>query len=270
MQEVDRLGWAVTVPLRAGNHVLGVRVPSEDAAALVRELFADRYVPDATPPGNLSLWLAPPSTDGAQDLHRLYQTFTRSLRSRSVTRTLAALWHELDARDVRVDGTQLLVDATTLVDGASRAHLLNRNWRRFVVDDEKRWRRAGLHLVERRWVHLDPQQGTVHAPPVPEQLTEAALEDRIAALGVDHSADGEVRSGTWPIATWTVRPQERTLAQRAVGSAGAVLDLRGRAGADTVREMVGLSERLVQVPEGWSGLEELREALAQLSSDTAA
>ena len=256
--------------MHAGNYVLGVRVPSEEAAALVRELFADRVVVEATPPGNLSLWLAPPATDGTQDLHRLYETYKRTLRTRSVSRAFAALWHELDARDVRVEATHLLVDATTLIDRAGRAHLLDRTWRRSVVDDERRWSRAGLHLVERRWVQFDPQQGTVHAPPVPPQLSEDALRDRIGAIGVDHRADREAQAGTWPIASWIVRPQEGTLAQRTAAAAGAVLDLHGSSGADTVRALAGLMDRLVEVPAGGAGLEKLREALTQLSSDTAA
>ena len=269
MQEVDRLGWAVTVPLRAGNYVLGVRVPSEDAAALVRELFADRHVPDAAPPGNLSLWLAPPSTDGAQDLHRLYETYARSLRTRSVSRAFAALWHELDAWDDRHSGDELLAAVVTLIDQRGWAHLLNSRWRRAIVDDERRWQRAGLGMVERRWVRIDPEAGCVTVPKVPERLSEDALVGRIDEIGVDHRPTEAPQAGSWPIASWTMEARPLSRAKHVALSAGTMLDLHGPGGAEVVRSIAAHSAGLAELEQPLATFDELRNRLAQLSSVTA-
>ena len=61
MPEVDRLGWAVTVPLQAGEYVVGVRATAEALGDLLRELFATRLIPDAEPLRNVSVYLAPPA-----------------------------------------------------------------------------------------------------------------------------------------------------------------------------------------------------------------
>ena len=88
MQDVDHLGWAVTVAFRAGNHVLGVRADSEALGALLCELFADWLTPDGVPPGNLSVHLAERAAGGPQELHSFYETFARGLRDRPIQRTL--------------------------------------------------------------------------------------------------------------------------------------------------------------------------------------
>lgn len=247
-----------------------MRASSEDAAKLLTERFADRHEPSAEPPGNLSLWLAAPSAGATQDLHRLYETYARALRTRSVTRALGALWHELDQRDLRATGRQLLADVTTVVDVHGRAHLLNRRWRRRIVDDERRWQRAGFRLVERRWATIDPQAGTVSAPPAPASLGEAALGERIATLGVDHRAEGVLQAGSWPIVSWTMETRPLTRAQQVALAAGSVLDLRGPAGVTVVRGVARLLAELPELHVETTSFDELSAGLAQLSSDAGA
>jgi hypothetical protein len=236
--EVDRLGWAVTVPLRAGEHVLGVRAGSAALAALLRELFVDRLVPDASPPANLSVHLAPPATGGNQDLHRLYVTYSRMLRTRSVIRTVDALWHELDIRDVEVARQRLQLSATVVVH-EGRAHVLPGHMRRRVVDDQRRWQADGFQLVDRRLVDLDPGAGTVTIPVSGLSDAHEAIRNRIGELGVDHRADALRPLGVLPIAGWVL--PEGTLASRVVEAAGQVVDRPAHDGVALIR---GLAELL--------------------------
>jgi hypothetical protein len=240
--EVDRLGWAVTVPLRAGEHVLGVRAGSAALAALLRELFADRVVPDATPPANLSVHLAPPADGATQDLHRLYVTYSRMLRTRSVIRVLDALWHELDIRDVEVARQRLQLSATVVVH-EGRAHVLPGHMRRSLVDDQRRWQVDGLQLVDRRLVDLDPVAGTVTVPVSGLADAHAMILDRIGELDVDHRADAPQPSGVLPIAGWVL--PEGTLASRVVEAAGQVADRPAHDGVALIR---GLAAFLADVP----------------------
>lgn len=262
MQEVDRLGWAVTVPLQAGEYVLGVRANSEALGDLLRELFATRLIPDAEPPRNVSVYLAPPAESGAQELHRLYVTFSRVVRSRSATRVLDGLWHELDGRDVRLAGNRILTDATILVrDGT--AHLGPSSWRRSIVDDERRWARSGLQLVDRRWSELDPQAGTVTVPasglPRRDELTE-----RLATFGTDDRREPAQPAGTFPLASWTLHSQHLGLAKRLVLAGGSVLDRHRHDGPRLLLDLRAVLAELPAVEPGWVGFNELRERITAL------
>jgi hypothetical protein len=242
--EVDRLGWVVTVPLRAGTHVLGVRTTTLEAGDLLRELFTDRFVPDADPPANLSLLLAPFASDGPQPLHRLYVTHRRVLRTRSARRALDALWHELDVRDVAAARQRMLLDATVVVrDGA--AHVLPASMRREVVDDRRRWEADGFEVVDRRLVDLDPVAGTVTVPPSglgSGMLTETTL----AATGVAHRPEASQPVGTLPILDWALPPGTRSPAGRVVAAAGQVVD---RPAHDGATMLAGLTALLATLPD---------------------
>ncbi len=245
MTEVDRLGWAVTVPLQAGGYTLGVRTNTPAVGALLAELFADRLVEGVAPPGNLSVLLAGRAQDGPQELHRLYVTYTRALRTRSASRTLQALWHELDVRDVEVERTRLQLDATTLVrDG--QAYVLPAGVRRTVVDAQRRWSDAGFALVDRRRVDVDPVGATITIPPADLPLGPTALRERIEQHGVVDRNEAELPVGTLPIGGWVLPPAQRTLAGRVVDAAGQVVDRVAHDGVELVR---GLSELLADLPD---------------------
>jgi hypothetical protein len=148
---VDQRPWAETVGLRAGDTLLGVRTNTVAATGLLRDLLSARVVPDIQAPRNLSLWVAPFTNAGIQDLHCLYTSHVRTMRTRSARRVPASLWHEFDMHDLAVAGQRLFDVAVLIEDG--RAHVLPAWVRGAVVDDQRRWERGGPQLLERRWVH---------------------------------------------------------------------------------------------------------------------
>ena len=263
MKEVDRLGWAVTVPLRAGQYVLGVRVNSAESAAMLRSVFADRVVDHADPPGNLSLWLSPRSTDGVQELHRLFWNCRSFLRTRAVRRVVGALWHHFEARDARLAGVTPLVDATVLV-ADDRAHLLSANWRQYFVDNERPWSREGFRLIDRPWPAVDLGRGTIAIEhPGFTAEDEAAFRRLIDGSRIDDRDAVLPASGSLRIASWTLTARETTTATKVVLAAGHVLDLKDH-GAPLVHQLVELMGTMPHTSPGWKEPDELRSLLRAL------
>lgn len=240
---VDRLGWSVPIlALRAGDHVLGVRTSHPRLTEWLGDWLASRVVDGVKADRNLSLWLAPKTAHGVQDLHRLYRTFVAELRSRSIRRSLTALAHELDCRDARSAG-RLQIEATVLVrDG--EAHLLPGELRRAVVGEQRSWEQHGVQLLERRQVELDLRTATVI---IPELL---AAEDAVSALIDELDLDGDgtapVPGGRYPIASWTLDTARGTAAARGGQAASQVVD---RARALTPDRIVGLSRLAASVAD---------------------
>ena len=252
----------MTVPLSAGAYVLGVRVNRSELGAMVRELFRDRLIEGVEPPANLSLFLAASeSADGVQELHRFYVNYSRALRSRSAVRALRALWHELDLRDVEAARERLQLDATVLVrDG--HAYVLPARSRKQVVDAERRWRREGFLLVDRRRVDLDPVAGTVSVPPTPLEGGADRLRGQLAHLRIEDVEEPIAASGIYPIAAWVLQPGDRTLAMRVIEAAAQVVD---RPAHDGVALIEGLAELLERTPDVASDSSDaLREQLRDL------
>ena len=235
-----------------------MRTNSAEAGALLHELFADRLVPDADPPANLSLLLAPPAGDGPQPLHRLYANHRRVLRTRSAHRALDALWHELDVRDVAAARQRMLLDATVVVrDGA--AHVLPATMRGEVVDDRRRWEADGFEVVDRRLVDLDPVAGTVTIPP--SGLGAVRLADtRLAAMAIAHRSRTPQPVGTLPILDWVLPAGTQSPAGRVVAAAGQVID---RPAHDGATMLAGLAVLLADLPEVTGTVaQEVRSALS--------
>ena len=249
--------------MRAGEYVLGVRANSEQIGALLRGIFADRLVPEAEPPGNISVFLAEQTSGHAQERHRLYACHSRTLRTRSVARLLATLWHELDCYDARLHHEGMLLDVTAVVrDG--QAHLIPAVLRRQVSEKERSWARDRFEIVDRRWLDLDVATGTVTvtAPQVPGG--KVALGDTLVALGVADRTEPAGPTGTFQVASWTVAADPISLAKRVVIAAGAVLD---RQQHDVPRMLDDLARLLASLPvveESWDFVDELRRHLARL------
>ena len=259
---MDRLGWAVTVPVRAGDYVLGVRCSSDALARVLQQLFPDRYVPTAEPPANLSVFLAAAAGDGAQEVHRLYRNCGRLVRTRSVRRVFETLWHELDAHDVRAAGRVVLVDVLALVrDG--EAYLIPRRYRRDVVDDERRWTRDGFRRVDRRWLEFDAATGTVTVP-----STDLPVDDILASiaskLGVEHRAEPPTPAGTFPIRSWVLSGRRLSPAGRLMTATTLLLDRHQHVDVQLMGQMADLVERLPSLDQGYAKTEELRIRLASL------
>ena len=261
MAEVDRLGWAVTVPLRSGAHVLGARVNSEALGELVRELFASRVTEPAEPPGNLSLYLASPAEPGGiQELHQLYDTHSLQLRTRDAVRSLEALWHELDRRDARWSATRRLINATVVVRGG-RAHLLPASRRSAIVRDLRRWEADGNRLVDARWVQLDIDVGCVVVREPTFDVPPARVREGIAALAPAHRRGPKSVTGRLPIASWTLSQSEPSPGQRLLFAAAQVLDRVEHLNGASLRQLSAILDEVADLGWALADDESLRAAL---------
>ena len=264
MAAVDRLGWAATIPLRAGGYVLGARVNTLAVADLLRELFAERVVDRADPPSNLSLHLSVDSDgeEAARRLHQLYLGCSLQQRTRDPLRTVGALWHELRGHDVRWARRQLLLDAAVLVkDG--RAHILPASVRRHVVDDLRRWEMYGLHLWDARWVELDLSTAEVvlRSPPFADAVS--SVEARSHGLGIEVRSDSGREAGRLPIASWTVARGIRSPAERVMRAAGQLLDRADHLDASGVRQLAAILAETGDLGPQWTHRQGLRTVLQE-------
>ena len=265
MAVLDRLGWAATIPLRAGGYILGARVNTDTVADVVRGFFADRVVDRADPPSNLSLHLAVGSGEEspARRLHRLYLGCSLQQRSRDPLRALGALWHELQGQDMRWARAVPLLDATVLVKDR-RAHVLPRSFRGHVVGDLRRLESQGLRLWDARWVALDLIAGEVvlHAPPFVDDMP--AIEARLCDAGIELASSQVGESGRLPIASWTVARGERSPAERLMRAVGQILDRPDHLDADDVRRLGALLVETDDLGPEWTSWATLRAALESL------
>jgi hypothetical protein len=258
---VDQLGWEEQlVPVAAGGYVLGIRANTAGVADLVRDLFPDRLVAGASPDRNYSLWLAPRADDGVRDLHRLYRTFVRTIRTRSARRAIDTLWHELDTRDVRASGAEPLFDVTVFVrDG--EAHVLPGVLRRTVVDDLRRWEQEGFRLVERGWTSVDLATGEIVVPAPRFPISDAELTARLAALSFDDRDEGLTLAGRFPIATWTTGKGGQSAASRVGQAAMQILDREDHLGPALLGCLAMFLPRVGDLGPRWDGLDGLRSGL---------
>lgn len=265
MAAVDRLGWAATIPLRTGGYVLGARVNSHTVAEVVRQLFADRVAEPADPPSNLSLELAVAAHDDAtgRRLHRLYRGCTLEQRTRDPVRALGALWHELHGHDLRWARTDLLLDATVLVEDG-RANILPASVREHVVGDLRRWESHGLRLWDARWVILDLMAGEVVLSPPPFAEARVDIEAHVRNLGMEVPASDMSEGGRVPIISWTVARSARSPAERLMRAVGQILDRPDRLDADDVRRLGALLVETDDLGPEWTSWATLRAALESL------
>jgi hypothetical protein len=245
------------VPVQAGEHVLGVRTSSQAAAYAMRQVLKPRLAPGTSPPGNLSVLLQP-AAGAAQSLHGLFVTYTRTVTTSSVSRVLAALWHDLDRRDALLSGAAPQASVTVLV-RHDRAYLLPLAVRQSVEADRRRWSADGFAIVDRRNVDLDLAARELTIPAPPSDRIGAAV-DELRASGVSDRPDADTaRPGTYPIAEWVLLPGDRTLAGRVLEAAAQLSDLRSHGGAEAVEQLAAI---LASSPNRvWSHLVDLREQL---------
>ena len=240
--------------------MLGVRASSEVLGDLLAAAFSDRLVADADPPGNLSVYLGAPGADGVRPLHRLYDTYARTLRTRSVTRLMDAVWHELDSRDTRLGSDALLLDVAAVVQD-ERVHLLPSSWRRVLVDDARRWSRDGLMVVDRRIVELDVVTASVRIP-ASGFAWPAGTYERLLATSVEDRPEPVQPAGEFPIASWTTDSRAVRPAVRLTQAATRVADRDHRLNVTRLRGLGGLLGRVPPLPAVWGTWDELREQLA--------
>jgi hypothetical protein len=209
----------VTVPVRAGQYVLGVRASTPELGALVEEAFRSRLVPDSQPPANFSLLSPSPNDWRSRPIRFLFEGHARRLRTTSTRRLLDALWHRLDCYDVRASGSSVLLASTVLIRNGE-AHVLPGVARTRTLFKERAWEREGFEVVDRPWVALDPSAGTITVPPSGLKWN-GQLQGllRVVDDNAEH-VDAVRRAGRFPIATWTAGFDAATVAVRAVHAAG--------------------------------------------------
>jgi hypothetical protein len=224
--------------------VVGVRVNSRAAADILVELFADRHVPDAQPPPNVSVFLASSSGRGIQDLHRVYLQDRRALRSRSVIRVFQAVWHVLDGLGQIETGVLPLLEATVLLENG-RAHVLDAGRRPRLADDERRWQTAGFRLIDRPFVTLDLGRAAVEVPVCPITADQIHRRSLLELGGADRSAPPPP-AGRYPLASWSPGEAD-TRAGRVARAVGRIVNRGGLDGHGLVRSVAAQLERL---PDG--------------------
>jgi hypothetical protein len=231
------------VPLRAGVLVVGVRADTQRTAALVREVFADRYAAGLAPPANFSLVLAAEARGAPQELHRLHVGHRATVRSRSVVRTLEALGHELDL--VRLgDARPLRLRAVVLVrDGA--ATVLPERLRDELAAAHRSLDAGAYVRVDRRLVDIDAATGTITVPDVGPWRAAPPDAGPFRAAGFHHRDEPRCPVGTFPIARWVAEVPELSLAGRVVAAAEQLV---GRRGQDVPRLLRDLAALLAPLP----------------------
>jgi hypothetical protein len=266
VQEVDRLGWAVTVGLRAGEFVIGVRCDSRETAELIATVFAPRLQTEAQDvPPNLSLKLVSrTSTAGGAGLHLVFDTYRRLVRTRSVDRALEAVWHVLDMHDqaaVGEDGPVLR--ATIVVDEHGGAHVFPARLRNLFLDRDRAWGKAGFRLIDRPAQRLDLAGGTLHVP----RAAVGSLAPSEIAVGewFAHQPEPPRPAGELVIRSWSPDVWGSTgPAGRVVGAARQVTNRRSLAGGALLSGLAGLLERTPDVAsfEDRAHLERLLRSVA--------
>jgi hypothetical protein len=233
----------VTVPVRAGQYVLGVRASTRDLGALVEKAFPSRLVPEAQPPANFSLLSPSPNDWRSRPLCFLFDGHARRLRTASRRRLLDALWHRLDGYDVRASGSSLLLASTVLIRD-EKAHVIPGAARSRALMKERMWARQGLELIDRPWVPLDTRAAAVTVPPS-GLAWNGQLAKLLHAVPEQEQDDAPRPTGTFPIATWTVGSEDASLATRTMRGAGDLLD-RTTHGAAAVH---AISQLLHDIPQ---------------------
>jgi hypothetical protein len=236
----------VTIPIRAGQHVLGVRANSSMTGELVARALTDRIVVGAAPPGNMSIALAQIVPAGPQELHRVYVNHRRMVRTRSVRRALSALWHYVDAHDRRAPRDEVQVLATVLLKG-NDAHVMPADVRSQIIDMERQWNREGYVVVDRATLELDLDTATVRVPEC--QLPWSSdTDDLLASWRVlDRPNSLIAEPGAYPIASWTAATTTRSLAARVVSAGGQVADLPLHDGSRLLERLAAV---LRHIPQG--------------------
>lgn len=255
---MDRLGWAVTVPMSAGPYILGVRTNRLECADLMLSVFCDRLAIAENVPNNISLWLAEPvavSDVVASSLHLLYLDCDLVLRTRDPFRAMDGLWHELDRHDDRVNSTTMQVDATILVRN-QRAHLLHPYARKQILARESRWESFGFRLVDRRRVSIDLRAGNIDVKSS-GLVANSRLKDALPALAATVRRAVDRPTGRYPIASWMTTVDDRSLAQRVLFAGDQLYSVPPAKSPDFVPPLASLLARLPIIPpatEQQSGL----------------
>lgn len=240
-----------------------MRASSVQIGALVREVFSERLVPNAQPPGNFSVFLAEKADGGSQEFHRLHACHSRTLRTLSASRLLATLWHELDCFDARMHGDRMLLDVAAVVRGGM-AHLLPSALRRVIGEEERRWARDDFEFVDRRWLDLDLSTGTVTVPIPRLGDWESVGRETLPEFGLTDQAGPASPAGTFPIASWTVASRPLSPSRRVAAAGGAILNRQQQDGPRMIAGLAQLLSTLPVIEEPWDWTVELRSHLLQL------
>jgi hypothetical protein len=197
---VDRLGWAGSFTVRAGDYHLGVRASSEELVSALAGMLAAHVVDDPEAGPNFSVQLV---TDGGtrRPFHFLFQQSITAVRSRSPERILRALlsyltYHALEEREdlVTVHSLAFVRDGQSVL----VPHLV----RLALKKVERHFNRAGFALVDTPNALIDPSTGDLVVPEPALEVDHDALAAAARLAPQPDRPDTIVAPGRYPITYW--------------------------------------------------------------------
>jgi hypothetical protein len=193
--------------VHVGDLLIGVRCTDATVAGVLRRALAAHLVDDVEFHPNYSVVVG--QVDGARrELHRLHRSSATLARARSTRRLAAALVSHLDsaAGPVRRDLPEVWA-AMAVHDG--RALLLPSRYVGELVDGRARLQAAGVEVVDRIRVVVDPATGEAVIDPVSLTVDRKALDE----LPADERDGRSVGPGRYAlVGWWTADPIERPTA----------------------------------------------------------
>ncbi|MGH8923030.1 MAG: hypothetical protein ACRDWA_00040 [Acidimicrobiia bacterium] len=187
MARLDRLGWAIQNTYEVGPFLLGVRVSDPELGEALAQSLSAHLVPDVIAPANYSL-LVP---DGGVGV--LYQGYQSMTRTRDPSRLIRAFLAHLGSHQKTAVG---LAIGMGVVQSRDRAVLAPRSIsnlpHRLVMELNER----ELQLLDRPWVDVDPERGTMQISESPLEMDPFPLQ---AWIGPDADL-APVQPGDYPLA----------------------------------------------------------------------
>ena len=222
------LGEAGMMTVRAGTHLLGLRVSTPELMEAAQAVLRPALVPGVVAPANVSV-VATKARAG-RSLFWCYRSGRMLTRARSPHRAMAAAVALLSSYDSDGPGALARIPAVVAVRGEVAA-LLDPQSRGVLDRLGPLLRRAGWQVLDGPAAPIDPASGQLVVAEPAVAIDAAAL----AQLARDRSDGPPPAPGRYPVAAWVAvagdDPQPETLAGRvAIVLAGAE-DLDSRSAA---------------------------------------
>ena len=231
------LGEEGTMAVRAGGHLVGLRVSTVELARAARAVLAPALVEGVTAPPNVSV--VETRAGAGRPIFFCYRSGWLVARARSLRRALSTAAVLLSSYDERVERGFVRVQSLVAVrDG--RATLFIPESRNLLAMLVPRLHSTGWQVSELPWALLRPDAGSVIISPLSFEIDQAALE----SLPADRRETVPPEPGEYPVAAWVSAPlyelDTSTLAGRITQVAQGSPDLKRDAPLvfDTVRNML--------------------------------
>ncbi|MGH9028066.1 MAG: PqqD family peptide modification chaperone [Acidimicrobiales bacterium] len=193
------IAWEGKRVYRLDDFHVGIRYDTEPTAEVLDRLFAGHEVIDEGAPDNYSVALSQRS-GRTRDLNFLVRGADRLVRSRSAARVLSGLLAFLSS-DLSPPDASLLQLRLPAAVGGGEALLLPSGARELTGQLESRLSRAGVQLVDRPVVLVDPSTAELVVPEPTVGHEPAVLDSIDRDLGLT-SDPGPLSPGRYRIRSW--------------------------------------------------------------------